>query len=196
MQKSYLTLLLSVGVALASLTSCSRTNYAFNSTTPAYLGQERVHASVAVAAPEAAVSTESVSPVRVANTTVAQTAPSAHRAARHYATPVAAAPVAARAAATKAERHEFKQALRQLAHQKKAASPSSTSAEGKSQIVAAVLAFFLGFLGIHRFYLGYTVIGIIELLTFGLFGILSFIDFIRILLGNLKPKDGDYTTKF
>jgi len=55
------------------------------------------------------------------------------------------------------------------------------------------LAFFLGGLGIHRFYLGYTTIGIIQLLTAGGLGIWALIDFIRILIKDLKPKDGDYT---
>jgi TM2 domain-containing membrane protein YozV len=70
------------------------------------------------------------------------------------------------------------------------------SGGGKSQLIAALLAFFLGAIGIHRFYLGYTTIGIIQLLTLGGFGIWAFIDFIRILVGDLKPKDGDYTDKF
>jgi len=67
----------------------------------------------------------------------------------------------------------------------------------KSQIVAFILAFFLGGLGIHRFYLGYTGIGILMLLTGGVCGILALIDIIRILIGDLKPADGsDYDPKF
>lgn len=74
---------------------------------------------------------------------------------------------------------------------------SGTAAEGKSQIVAAILAFVVGVLGVHRFYLGYTGIGIAQLLTLGGCGIWSLIDLIRIIIGDLKPKDGsDYTTKF
>ena len=47
--------------------------------------------------------------------------------------------------------------------------------EGKSKIVAALLALFLGSFGIHKFYLGYTNAGIIMLLL-ALFGaILLFI---------------------
>ena len=68
----------------------------------------------------------------------------------------------------------------------------ATHSGGKSQIIALVLAFFLGGLGIHRFYLGYTTIGIIQLLTAGGCGIWALIDFIRILLGDLQPMDGDY----
>ncbi len=63
---------------------------------------------------------------------------------------------------------------------------------GKSQLVALLLALFVGILGIHRFYLGYTTIGIIQLLTLGGLGIWAFIDLILIITGDLKPKTGDY----
>lgn len=62
----------------------------------------------------------------------------------------------------------------------------------KSWMVALLLAFFLGALGIHRFYLGYTWQGVVQLLTLGCFGIWSFIDFIRIAIRDLEPKDGSY----
>ncbi|NJN76234.1 MAG: TM2 domain-containing protein [Synechococcaceae cyanobacterium RL_1_2] len=52
-------------------------------------------------------------------------------------------------------------------------------------------AFSWGGLGIHRFYLGYTLIGIIQLLTLGMFGIWSLIDFILILTGALKDAQGN-----
>jgi len=51
-----------------------------------------------------------------------------------------------------------------------------------------LLCIFLGFIGIHRFYLGYTGLGVLMLLTGGLCGILLLIDFIRILVGDLQPK--------
>lgn len=60
----------------------------------------------------------------------------------------------------------------------------------KSKIAAALLCFFLGGFGIHRFYLGYTTIGIIQLLTLGGCRIWALIDFIQILLGNLKDSEG------
>ena len=65
----------------------------------------------------------------------------------------------------------------------------------KQWIVAVILAFFLGTLGVHNFYLGYTTKGIIQLvltLTFiGLIvsGIWAFIDFIMLLM-----RSGDYAT--
>ena len=67
---------------------------------------------------------------------------------------------------------------------------------GKSQIVAALLAGLIGALGIHRFYLGYTWQGIVQLLTLGGCGIWALIDFIRILTGNLEPKNEPYETTF
>ncbi|MFT5336202.1 MAG: hypothetical protein ACJAY8_000543 [Sphingobacteriales bacterium] len=57
-----------------------------------------------------------------------------------------------------------------------------------TQIISIVLCFFLGYLGIHRFYMGYTTVGIIQLLTLGGFGIWTLIDFIRLLMGDLGPK--------
>ncbi|MCC6754600.1 MAG: TM2 domain-containing protein [Saprospiraceae bacterium] len=67
------------------------------------------------------------------------------------------------------------------------------SSGGKSQLVALLLVIFVGGLGIHRFYLGYTTIGIIQLLTLGGCGIWALIDLIRIVTGDLKPKNGNYT---
>ena len=60
----------------------------------------------------------------------------------------------------------------------------------KSKTTALVLSILLGELGIDRFYLGYTGIGILKLLTAGCFGILWLIDIIRIATGELLPADG------
>jgi TM2 domain-containing membrane protein YozV len=60
----------------------------------------------------------------------------------------------------------------------------------KNKIAAILFSFFLGGLGIDRFYLGYTGLGILKLLTGGVCGILWLVDFIRLLTGSLKPKDG------
>lgn len=68
-----------------------------------------------------------------------------------------------------------------------------SSGEGKSKIVAALLAFFLGGLGIHKFYLGCNSAGIIMLVVFLfgfillgipslIIGVIAFIEFIMYLI--------------
>lgn len=72
---------------------------------------------------------------------------------------------------------------------------SPAAGGGKSQLIALILVVFVGGLGIHRFYLGYTWQGVVQLLTLGGCGIWALIDLIRIITGDLKPKNGDYTDK-
>lgn len=67
----------------------------------------------------------------------------------------------------------------------------------KDKMVALLLSIFLGGLGIDRFYLGYTGMGILKLLTGGCFGVLWIIDIIYIITGKLMPADGsDYINDF
>jgi len=69
----------------------------------------------------------------------------------------------------------------------------NTVADGdKNYVTAILLSFFLGELGIHRFYLGYTWQGVVQLLTLGGLGVWALIDFIRVIIKDLKPKDGTY----
>ena len=60
----------------------------------------------------------------------------------------------------------------------------------KSRLVALLLCFFLGTLGIHRFYVGKIGTGILMIITLGLFGIWTFIDLIIIIVGAFKDKQG------
>ncbi len=62
----------------------------------------------------------------------------------------------------------------------------------KSKGATAVLCFFLGVLGVHRFYVGKVGTGILWLLTGGCFGIGAIIDFIMILCGSFRDKYGAY----
>jgi len=55
---------------------------------------------------------------------------------------------------------------------------------------ALLLSIFLGWLGIDRFYLGYTGLGILKLLTGGACGIWSLVDSILIALNKLPDSNG------
>lgn len=71
----------------------------------------------------------------------------------------------------------------------------------RSKIVAALLAFFLGSLGIHNFYLGYTskgttqllltIIGWIIIVGPIISGIWSLIEFVQILTGSINDAQGN-----
>jgi TM2 domain-containing membrane protein YozV len=63
----------------------------------------------------------------------------------------------------------------------------------KQPIVAFLLAFFLGGLGIHRFYLGTkTMTGVGYILTCGGFGIVAFVDWILLLIGTINDDIDKY----
>lgn len=68
----------------------------------------------------------------------------------------------------------------------------------KSRLAAALLCFFFGFLGVHRFYVGKNISGVIMILTFVISLFLSLIpitiwciiDFIIILCGSFTDSHG------
>ena len=60
----------------------------------------------------------------------------------------------------------------------------------KSKTTAIILSILLGELGVDRFYLGYTGLGILKLITAGGFGIWWLIDLILIATGQMTAKDG------
>ena len=86
----------------------------------------------------------------------------------------------------------FKEKLVLKATQKQIKKSASAIEDDKSHVAAILLSFFLGVLGIHRFYLGYTWQGVVQLLTLGGLGIWALIDFVRIVIKDLEPKDGSY----
>ena len=65
--------------------------------------------------------------------------------------------------------------------------------QAKSKIVAGLLGIFLGGFGVHRFYLGYTKIGVIQIIvtivTCGIGSLWGFVEGILYLVGA-----GNYTT--
>ncbi len=62
-------------------------------------------------------------------------------------------------------------------------------ASPKSRLAAALLAWFLGVFGVHRFYVGKVGTGILMLVTLGFFGIWTLIDFIVIVVGSFRDKE-------
>lgn len=66
----------------------------------------------------------------------------------------------------------------------------------KDKTTAIILSALLGGLGVDRFYLGYTGMGVLKLLTGGCFGVLWILDIINIASGKLQPADGSgYSTE-
>ena len=65
-----------------------------------------------------------------------------------------------------------------------------TSEEAKQKkIIAAILAIFLGGLGLHKFYLGYVVAGLIQLVLSFFFGIGGIIGLIEGIIYLVKTDD-------
>ncbi len=60
----------------------------------------------------------------------------------------------------------------------------------KGFVPTLLLCFFLGGLGVHRFYVGKIGTGILMLLTLGGLGIWTIIDFVLIAIGNFTDADG------
>lgn len=60
----------------------------------------------------------------------------------------------------------------------------------KSRLAVALFAWFLGPLGVHRFYLGKIGTGILMIITLGGLGIWALVDFIMAVAGAMKDKDG------
>ena len=60
----------------------------------------------------------------------------------------------------------------------------------KSGVTALLLCFFLGTLGVHRFYVGKTGSGLLQLITLGGLGFWTLYDFIMIALGKFSDANG------
>jgi TM2 domain-containing membrane protein YozV len=205
MNNSY-RLLLTLGIAAASLSSCSRANYVVDTNTPISKSVEVAATSDAAASSTAMVSaalpTEEISSAREAASALAHHSASARVVEAPTTTTVVAAEAAiSPAASTKATR----KALRQEVKRHLAAAPQEKAADGKSQTTALILCILLGGIGVHQFYLGYTGRGILRIaLALTAFLIipaivnlvLYILDIIKIVNGELKPRDGEYAKTF
>lgn len=73
--------------------------------------------------------------------------------------------------------------------------PGYVDPQAKSRLTAGLLGIFLGAFGVHRFYLGYTSIGVLQILvtiaTCGIGGLWGFIEGILILNGSAIKTDAD-----
>ena len=72
----------------------------------------------------------------------------------------------------------------------KSATTSPAAVSEKGFVPALLLCFFLGGLGVHRFYVGKIGTGILMIVTLGGLGIWTLVDFVMIAVGAFKDKQG------
>jgi TM2 domain-containing membrane protein YozV len=70
------------------------------------------------------------------------------------------------------------------------AAPAAEQKVNIEWVIVLLFAFFLGWLGVHRFYVGKIGTGILMIVTFGGLGIWALIDLIIVAVGQFKKKDG------
>lgn len=90
------------------------------------------------------------------------------------------------------EIHESAQACPHCGAPQNVAAKASVSNTSKATL--AIVCFFLGGLGVHRFMVGKIGTGILMLCTLGAFGIWTLIDFVMILIGKFTDKNGNLIT--
>ena len=72
---------------------------------------------------------------------------------------------------------------------------SSALTTDNTWLVALLLCLFVGFLGIHRFYVGKSGTGFLQIITLGGLGIWVLIDLIMIVMGKFTDKEGNFISR-
>ena len=67
---------------------------------------------------------------------------------------------------------------------------AGASGDQRDWLVTLLLCIFVGWLGVHRFYTGHTLIGVVQLLTLGGCGIWTLVDFILIVTNSYTDSVG------
>ena len=68
---------------------------------------------------------------------------------------------------------------------------SSTTTSTTDWLTLFLLTFFVGVLGVHRFYVGKIGTGFLMLLTLGVLGVWFLVDLILVVTGQFTNKDGE-----
>ena len=78
----------------------------------------------------------------------------------------------------------------QTAPQPRFVTPAAPVVSEKSRAAALILLLLVGWLGVHRFYVGKIFSGILYLLTFGFVGVGLLVDLIMLLVGSFRDRHG------
>lgn len=183
----------SIFILTVFLSSCAKETFFFANTGSSFGSKKAVEAPAA-AATQAAPTEATEVYLAATDKAAAVSTQELTQAKALYQAPVAAPKAKVSKVAQVKAAVKLNKEIKTLVKEAKKNNMPAAQAEGKSQVIALILVLLVGALGIHRFYLGYTGIGIAQLLTLGGCGIWALIDLVRIITGDLKPKDGDYTT--
>ena len=74
--------------------------------------------------------------------------------------------------------------------------PVATGTSPKLLLPAVLLCFFVGVLGVHRFYVGKIGTGVLQLVTLGGLGFWTLIDLIVLIIGKFRDKEGNLLTQW
>lgn len=76
------------------------------------------------------------------------------------------------------------------------ADSANQNVSSRKILPAFLMCFFLGILGVHRFYVGKIPTGVLQILTLGGLGIWAFIDLILLVCGKFKDSQGAALTEW